>query len=501
MADDDILQAAIEYGRLGWRVVPLRPRDKKPFLDEWQHRATAEEEAIAEFWQQTPGANVGIALGAGSGIIDFEGDGPDAEKTLLAVFGGEPPVTPTYKSKRGKHRLFRFRDDLPGQGKNHFKVGDLEIRTGYGDKGAQSVFPPSIHPDGGVYEWLVAPADCPPAVISDAVQAWLWNWFDEPTSALEQNTRARRDWNKVADGAAEGERNDTLASFAGKLFSDLGDPFDNGAVGRIFRLLQAWNERNRPPMPEAEVKRTFESILARHRQRTASLNANDHFEKDKPTTAPEEWQLEIVESRPRKFRLYSPLWAERTPYGYIEIDSSKMLSPSQIRREALEQSDVWIDPTRFDRRWMGGKGIESLARQLVQSATHVAAEPEERRDVVVAEVVLQCLEHARVAVNDGGPDPRGRPVRMADGSVWFQVGAVLEDVGYTLAKIKHGELVEVLSKAGATNEQCRIGTAVKRFKVLDRNGLRSLRNAAEVAQELEKKAAPIEPKRDINVQS
>jgi hypothetical protein len=483
---DDISLAALEYARYGWQVVPIKPRDKRPFLDDWPARATSDAAVVVEFWEQTPEANVGILLGERSGIIDFEGDGPDAEKTLLAVFGGEPPITPTYKSSRGKHRLFHFRDDLPGQGKNHFKVGDLEIRTGYGGMAAQSVFPPSHHPDGGRYEWLVPPTDCPPAVISDAVQAWLWNWFDEPTEALQENKRARRDWEKVAAGTVEGERNETLASFAGKLFSDLADPFDNGAVGRLFRLMQAWNERNRPPMPDDEVKKTFESILSRHRQKTASLNANEHFEKDKPTTAPDDWRLEIVESRPRKYRLYSPLWAEQTLHGYIEIHSGHLQWPAKIRQEALEQADVWIDPTRFDRRWLGGKGVESLGRQLVQSAEHIAAGPEERRDVVVAEAVLQCLEHARVAVDNNGPDHRGRPVRMEDGAIWFQVGAVLEDVGYTLSKIKHGEVVEVLKNAGARNDVVWLGGRSKRFKVLDREGLRSLRMAAEIAEHVEK---------------
>jgi len=482
----EILDSALEYAEFGWQVVPIKPRDKRPIFDDWPQKATSDADAIAAHWAETPGANVGILLGERSGIIDFEGDGPDAEKTLLAIFGNEPPVTPTYKSSRGKHRLFFFRADLPGQGKNHFKVGDLEIRTGYGGKAAQSVFPPSIHPDGGRYEWLVSPSECPPAVIGDAVQAWLWNYFDEPTAALDINKRASKDWHRIAEGIVEGERNDTLASFAGKLFADLADPFDNGAVGRLYQLMQAWNERNRPPLPDAEVKRTFESILSRHRQKTTSLNANEHFEKDKPATAPDDWKLEIVESRPRKYRLYSPLWAEATQGGYITLSVDQFMVASRVRRESLEQADVWVEPSRFDRRWMGGKGVDSLARQLVQSATHVAAEPEERRDVVVAESLLWCLERARVAVGENDPDPSGRPIRMSDGSVWFQVGAVLEDVGYTLSKIKHGEIVDVLRSAGATTKQTRVGSAVKRFKVIDRMGLRNLREAAEVMQEVEK---------------
>jgi hypothetical protein len=37
------------------------------------------------------------------------------------------------------------------------KLGMLEIRLG--GRAAQSVLPPSRHPDGTVYEWIVSPQD------------------------------------------------------------------------------------------------------------------------------------------------------------------------------------------------------------------------------------------------------------------------------------------------------------------------------------------------------
>lgn len=494
---DLILSAALEYASYGWRVVPLHEvldsgacsckkggectsTGKHPRLAGWEKSASCDEDTINGWWVEWPYANVGIRLGASSGIIDFEGDGPDAEKTLTKMFGELVPATPTFVSSRGKHRLFKYRDDLPGQGKNGFKVGDLEIRTGYGDLASQSVFPPSQHPSGAKYKWLLTPSECPVAEIPNAVQAWLWNYFGDDVNSLGTNTRNKKDWKKIQSGVAEGGRNEALAAFAGKLIADMGDPFDNGACGRQLDLLLAWNDRNKPPMDHEEVSSTFNSILARHRQQLASSTANNHFEKDRPASAPSDWRLEIIESQPRKYRLYAPLWANKTRGGYIDIEGEGIMSPAKIRHAAMAQADVWVDSNRFDKHWLGAKGIPSLGKQLTDTAAVLPAEPEERRDVVVAEMVLSCLERARVAVDDAGPDHRGRPVRMADGAIWFQVSAILEDVGYTLAKIKQAEIVECLKNIGATTKAARVGGSIRRFKVIDRI---SMRNLTVLAQE------------------
>ena len=472
-----ILDAALEYAGYGWRVVPVQPRGKLPIAGKgWQDKATTDAETINAWWEKTPDANVGVRLGELSGIIDFEGDGPEAEETFRKMFGDEPPVAPTYQSSRGKHRIFAYRDDLPGRGKNHFKVGDLEIRTGYGGNAAQSVFPPSEHASGVRYEWLVSPAECPPAQISDAVQAWLWNFFDEPTAALETNNRSKKDWKKISQGVSEGNRNEACASYSGLLIAVLSDPFNNSLVQTQFNSLLIWNRQNNPPLPDDEVKRTFESILTRHRQQFTSTCANEHFEREKPLQAPPDWKLEIIESRPRKYRLYSPLWAAKTENGFIELCVDEMMSGHAIRKAALEQSDVWISRKSFDPRWEGAKGVDSLAEQLVATAEHVAAEPEEKRDVMVAEAVLHYLERANIAGDDAQwPGPGGRPTRLHDGSVWFQVSPLLNDIGNSPSKYKLQEIVDVLKRAGAANKTMRAdGGPSRRYKVLDKIGMRTV---------------------------
>ena len=102
-----------------------------------------------------------MVLGRRSGIIDIECDSPEAEQQLAELFGGILP-TPTFRSTRGLHRLFRWSDDLPESeiGKAKFMLGAVELRIGGGDKAAQTVFPPSSG-----RTWIVSPEDCDPAEI------------------------------------------------------------------------------------------------------------------------------------------------------------------------------------------------------------------------------------------------------------------------------------------------------------------------------------------------
>ena len=171
----DILSHALDYAARGWKVLPLRD-GKIPRLDQWQHKATTNEDVITSWWEENPADNCGVKLGPESNLIDIECDDEEAEQVLLSLFGEELPFCPTFAGRRGKHRLFQWRDDLPFPDKNNFKIGALEFRTGAGEKAAQSVFPPSIHPvTGEPYRWLISPDECYVPAIPDKVVAKLWN--------------------------------------------------------------------------------------------------------------------------------------------------------------------------------------------------------------------------------------------------------------------------------------------------------------------------------------
>jgi hypothetical protein len=169
------LEAALEYAKLGLPVVCLHQQSKRPRFLDWQQKATADVEALTTTWQTIDlDSNVGIAMGRGeTRIIDLECDCEEATKEYEELFDGQPPRVPTFMGRRGQHHIFKWREGLPDVG--FFHAGNVEVRLGNGDRGAQSVFPPSIHPDGTRYEWVpgLSIHDVPPGELPDEVVAKL----------------------------------------------------------------------------------------------------------------------------------------------------------------------------------------------------------------------------------------------------------------------------------------------------------------------------------------
>jgi hypothetical protein len=107
-------------------------------------------------------------LGPRSGIVDIEADTPQAEQTFAELFAGSEVVTPTFASKRGKHRLFRFDERLAQFGKAALHVGALEVRIGANGRAAHSLLPPSRVEDVE-RQWLVGLDDCNIATLPTSV--------------------------------------------------------------------------------------------------------------------------------------------------------------------------------------------------------------------------------------------------------------------------------------------------------------------------------------------
>ena len=94
------------------------------------------------------------------------------------------PVTPTWYSARGAHRLFRWQEELRQCGKSAVRMGDLEFRLGVDGRGAQSLLPPSITDSWG-RKWAVGLDECDVAVLPAAVLAKLLDRFGRQVLASE----------------------------------------------------------------------------------------------------------------------------------------------------------------------------------------------------------------------------------------------------------------------------------------------------------------------------
>jgi hypothetical protein len=245
-----ILKAALSYLELGWNVIPLRPdgrNAKRPYIEWLQYQKERVEPYEVEGWWLTwPKANVGILTGSISNLLVFDLDTPAAKEHMKSQ---GVPVTPMAQTSKGAHVYFKYPSILVGN-KSDQKIG-IDIRG----EGGYVVAPPSIHETGFKYEWF--PWHPWNTELSD-----LYPWMIEYCQASGSSEPRERGWQTdMLQGISKGGRNHACASLAGRFLNkDLSAP-------EIIELLLMWNERNTPPMSEAEVIRTVTSMAAKHNRR------------------------------------------------------------------------------------------------------------------------------------------------------------------------------------------------------------------------------------------
>lgn len=140
-----LMQCLNEYLSKGWKVIPIFPREKRPIHSDWPNLRLTKEDLPQYF---SGDENVGVLLGEPSNwLTDVDIDNKRALKiahyflpTTGTIFGrSQNPYSHwLYYSKGSKTTKFSFDDE-----------SICEIRS----SGSQTVFPPSIHTTGDVYEW------------------------------------------------------------------------------------------------------------------------------------------------------------------------------------------------------------------------------------------------------------------------------------------------------------------------------------------------------------
>lgn len=231
-------EVAVAYAEHGVPVFQLsgkRPlRGSHGFYD-----ATPDPTLIGEAWRHRPEANIGMPTGAASGRIVIDVDprngGDETLRDLEAEYGPLPETLRALTGGGGAHYYF----SNPG----------VRLATALGPgidvKGAGGfvVLPPSIHPNGGRYEW---DAGCRAGHIAE-LPAWLLTLL---TAAEE-----RRNVDPLSSKLAKGERNVQLTSLAGSMRRR------GASQEAILAALQVENRaRCEPLLDDAEVRRIAASV-------------------------------------------------------------------------------------------------------------------------------------------------------------------------------------------------------------------------------------------------
>ena len=140
------VDAALEYHRRGWRVIPLFAKNKRPKPKGWTD-LVLDEDGIRDGFKGA--CNVGVVLGdASGGLVDVDLDSDEAV-ALSATF--LPPTGCVFgrASRPGSHWLYvadgvprtaRYATAPPG--------GEQAVLLELRADGCQTMFPPSVHPSG-----------------------------------------------------------------------------------------------------------------------------------------------------------------------------------------------------------------------------------------------------------------------------------------------------------------------------------------------------------------
>lgn len=153
------LAIASGYHARGWNPVPVPYREKNPNRKAWQK--IIQTEATLPKYFNGRAQNVGVQFGPKShGLTDIDLDCPEAIK-LYRYFVPKTDSRFGRKSKPISHLLY-YIDNAPEGASIKLtdvtpdgRPGDciVELRMGGGTKGAQTIFPGSMHDSGEVIEW------------------------------------------------------------------------------------------------------------------------------------------------------------------------------------------------------------------------------------------------------------------------------------------------------------------------------------------------------------
>lgn len=254
------LDYALEYEKLGWSIIPIRPKDKTP-LFQWKkfesHRATTKE--ILQWFQENPNINIAVITGSISGIIALDIDTKhNRSSNDFSDMGLSIPQTANAKTgSGGEHLIFKHPGGHVKSTNGQLWGEGIDIKA----DGGYIVLAPSIHPNGEKYTWI----NSPEKNIADAPQ-WLLDKIKE--NDRDETSISWQDY--LVRDVVDGERNQIATKIIGGLLNILSEErWETDAWSKI----QRWNtDHCKPPASERELRSTFDSIAKAEKKKKYILN-------------------------------------------------------------------------------------------------------------------------------------------------------------------------------------------------------------------------------------
>ena len=244
ISKDYMKDQAKDYIKKRLSIIPVG-KNKIPLIPwkEFTKRIATPSEVDAWF-EKFPEAQLGMVTGEVSGItvVDVEASGGEKEWSKL------PQNCPIVKTGGGgRHYWFLYDPTIKNGVKVSGELNDTDIRN----NGGYVIIPPSSS-DKGSYEWVkqVPPVSFPKSMFS----AKSVDIF----SSVKSNINNK--YYKLLDfygGEGQGGRNNSMTKYIGYILPKI-HPADWDR--EAWNLVVEANRKNRPPLPESELRNTFESI-------------------------------------------------------------------------------------------------------------------------------------------------------------------------------------------------------------------------------------------------
>lgn len=290
--ENPLLKQALRYYGQGWCVIPV-PQAKKAARIRWkQYQAKRPTGEQVRRWFAGNNRNIAVVLGGVSGGLacrDF-----DTEQSYQQWAGQYRDLAgklPTVKTAKGYHVYFLADVDSV----QHFDDGELRGGGGY------CLLPPSVHPDGVIYEWLIETNGenllslKPDIFLSSSVNV------TEQTEQTQENSGNREgkenlrasfcDFDKVIESTLPqkvGTRNRKVFELARALRS-LPEYFD--ADPKFFeQVVREWHRRALPNIRTQDFEETWIDFLKawpKIRWKIGDSPMSDTFERAKGLPVPE----------------------------------------------------------------------------------------------------------------------------------------------------------------------------------------------------------------------
>lgn len=236
------LTLALELETLGLAL--FKVKGKLPVEEGWQEKLLTLKGSAPD--AVSKGFNIGVRTGhhgKGLEIVVVDVDIGDSDQVNEIATKLKLPMTWVVKTGRGYHFYYAMPKQIIRN-----SAGKLAPHVDIRGQGGYVVGPGSTHESGKLYEWV---KDCGPeqrdlSAFPNNLIALLAEDMPIMSKSLPEG---------ALNGVKKGERNVTLTRLAGKYLAEGLDSAD------AFAKLVDWNEHNDPPMTQAELAKTFSSIL------------------------------------------------------------------------------------------------------------------------------------------------------------------------------------------------------------------------------------------------